>query len=357
MYIETSNIVMSSSHLYREKYSRQEELLVWRGNRQPAPAAAAPEAEGIKIPEKSAVIFSPEQDAGLGAKETDLDKIRDQVLEPGSKLFVIKILLEKLTGRKIKLLKVEELKPEYNGNPHEIKPGQGKGNDGAQPAHGWGLVYNLHETYHEREAMSFTAGGVVRTKDGREINFLLGLTMSREFMAERNFSFQAGDGAKIDPLVIVFDGNAAELTDVKFTFDLDTDGELDYISFVGPGAGFLALDLNGDGRINDGRELFGPTGGNGFSELAAYDIDGNNWIDEADPVFNRLLIWSKDAQGNDSLASLREKGGGAIYLGHVSSPFNLTNHANVAVGQIHSTGIYLKENSEVGLVQEIDLVV
>jgi hypothetical protein len=357
MYIESSNILMSSSHLYREKYSRQEELIVWRGNRQTAPGAAAPEVENVRVPEKTAVTPYPERDAGLGPKETDLDKIKDQALVPGSKLFVIKLLLEKLTGKKIKLLKVEDLKPQFNGNPHEIKPEQGKGGDGAPPAHGWGVVYNLHETYHEREAMSFTAGGVVRTKDGREINFLLGLIMSREFMATRDFSFRAGDAAKIDPLVINFNGAAAELTDMKFTFDLDGDGAPDNISFVGPGAGFLALDLNGDGRINDGRELFGPNTGNGFAELAAYDIDGNNWIDEADPVFNRLLIWSKDVQGNDSLTSLREKGIGAIYLNHVSSPFSLTDHANVAQGEIKSTGVYLMENGEVGLVQELDLVV
>lgn len=65
------------------------------------------------------------------------------------------------------------------------------------------------------------------------------------------------------------------LTEAKYNFDLDSDGREDLISFVRPGSGFLALDLNGDGRVNDGRELFGPATGDGFAELARYDQDGN----------------------------------------------------------------------------------
>jgi hypothetical protein len=45
-----------------------------------------------------------------------------------------------------------------------------------------------------------------------------------------------------------------------------------------------------DGRVNDGRELFGPITGDGFAELAAYDDDGNNWIDENDGIYDNLSI-------------------------------------------------------------------
>ena len=51
--------------------------------------------------------------------------------------------------------------------------------------------------------------------------------------------------------------DAANVTDQKFYFDLDADGELDEISTLASGSGFLALDKNGDGIINDGSELFG----------------------------------------------------------------------------------------------------
>ena len=62
-----------------------------------------------------------------------------------------------------------------------------------------------------------------------------------------------------------------------------SDGRKDNISFVQPGSGFLAVDKNNDGKINNGKELFGPNTGNGFDELAKYDSDGNQWIDESDP--------------------------------------------------------------------------
>lgn len=66
---------------------------------------------------------------------------------------------------------------------------------------------------------------------------------------------------------------AASLTERDFAFDIDLDGHADQIAFVGTGSGFLALDRNGDGEINDGSELFGPESGDGFAELAAYDLN------------------------------------------------------------------------------------
>ena len=82
-----------------------------------------------------------------------------------------------------------------------------------------------------------------------------------------------------DPLVINLDGNIAELSDQTFLFDLDGDGEMDEISELSAKSGFLALDKNGDGTINDGTELFGTRSGNGFQDLSAYDTDHNGFID------------------------------------------------------------------------------
>jgi poly(A) polymerase Pap1 len=62
----------------------------------------------------------------------------------------------------------------------------------------------------------------------------------------------------------------------------------------------LAYDRNSDGRINDGRELFGDANGasDGFAELRKYDSDGNNRIDGLDPIFAELRIWQdKDGDG------------------------------------------------------------
>jgi len=78
------------------------------------------------------------------------------------------------------------------------------------------------------------------------------------------------------------------------------------------GSGFLVHDQNGDGHVNDGTELFGPTTGDGFTELTTWDTDQNGWLDANDPIWAKLQIWTRDAAGNDLLFNLAQKGIGAI---------------------------------------------
>ena len=123
------------------------------------------------------------------------------------------------------------------------------------------------------------------------------------------------------------------------------------------GNGLLALDRNGDGRINNGLELFGPASGNGFAELARLDSDNNGWLDENDPMYDQLRVWMRDEAGNDSLATLAQKNVGAILLRPVESVFAMKNGANGVQGQLRETSIFLEESGGVGVVQEIDFAV
>ncbi|MDR1571176.1 MAG: hypothetical protein LBS32_01490, partial [Clostridiales Family XIII bacterium] len=124
----------------------------------------------------------------------------------------------------------------------------------------------LEASHYEKESLSYSAQGLVRTADGRSISIDVSLNMSREFAATLDQSFVSVEKAT-DPLIINLSGGSASLTATKYAFDLDLDGSADQISFAGEGSGFLALDKNGDGRINDGAELFGPSSGSGFGEL------------------------------------------------------------------------------------------
>lgn len=209
--------------------------------------------------------------------------------------------------------------------------------------------------YEESEATSFSTKGTVRTSDGREISFNLDVFMSRRFSEYFEEEMEVLQVNTCDPLVINFDGDIAELTDQKFFFDIDGDGIEDEISQLGSGSGYLALDKNGDGIINDGNELFGPGSGNGFGDLAAYDDDGNGWIDENDAIWSKLKIWCKNPDGTDSLYTLAEKGIGAICLQSVGTDFALNDAANNTNGYIRRTGIFLYENGNVGTVQHLDL--
>ncbi|MBQ8188360.1 MAG: hypothetical protein IJZ44_01120 [Lachnospiraceae bacterium] len=209
----------------------------------------------------------------------------------------------------------------------------------------------------EMENTAFQTMGVARTKDGREINFGVTVEMSRAFCAEFE-SFTQEDYVVTDPLMINLDSNVANITDMKFMFDIDADGQKEEVSLAEKGSGFLALDKNGDGKINDGSELFGTKSGDGFKDLAAFDEDGNGWIDEADSVFKKLKVWSKDEKGNDILIDLKKADVGAIYLGNANTEFSVKSGLeNRTDAIIRKTGVYLKESGSVGTVQHVDLAV
>ena len=54
----------------------------------------------------------------------------------------------------------------------------------------------------------------------------------------------------------------------------------------------------------------------------------------------RAKKWSKDAGGNDSLATLAERGIGALYLGSVATPFSVKDAGNTLQGQVRASGVF-----------------
>ena len=213
-----------------------------------------------------------------------------------------------------------------------------------------------NQYYHEEtETTGFSTTGTVRCADGREISFNLNLEMSRSFQEYYENSVSYTQTSMCDPLVINLNGNIADLSDQTFLFDIDGDGKEDEINRLGAGSGFLALDKNGDGIINDGSELFGTKSGNGFADLAAYDTDHNGFIDEGDEIWDKLKIWVMDENGNQQLYSLAEKGVGAICLQNASTDYMITDDQNNAKGMIRNTGVFLYENGGVGTVQHVDM--
>ena len=205
--------------------------------------------------------------------------------------------------------------------------------------------------------MSVQTSGQVKTADGRTIDFQLDLSVTSMQSTSLSESLRLGNAKLKDPLVIHFDGAVGELRNVAFQFDLDADGTTDSMPFVGTGSGFLALDANGNGQIDNGRELFGTQSGDGFADLAKFDSDDNGWIDEADPAYEQLSVWRMDAAGQTRLQSLASLDVGALYLGRVASDMTL-REAGVGqqLGQLRSTGMYLTNAGQAGALQQIDLV-
>lgn len=217
-------------------------------------------------------------------------------------------------------------------------------------------LYGVEESYScEVQQVRFRSNGSVTTQDGRSIEFKLDFEMSSRF--EQYYASMSQDIISMcDPLVLNFAGDIADLSDQKFSFDLDCDGEAEEISLLKGSNGFLSLDKNGDGIINDGSELFGTVSGDGFKDLAAYDMDNNGWIDENDDIFDALKIWYRDCDGTDKLLDLRGANVGAIYLGNADTDFNLRSADTFNVnGAIRKAGIFLYENAMAGSIVHLDI--
>ena len=109
------------------------------------------------------------------------------------------------------------------------------------------------------------------------------------------------------PLVLDLNGDGVQTISVSegTQFDLLNTGTQQSVGWVDRHDGLLAIDLNGDGHINSGVELFGdhmqlPNGSlakDGWHALAAMDSNADGQINAQDEGFDRLLVWV-DANGN-----------------------------------------------------------
>ncbi len=354
MIISNALIGMAAQRDYREQQSVTEHLEFWfdQPERLAPVKAELPETPDVEVDLSRAgsllAMHRQAEQLDLSAPMDSRDRLNKMIIEA---------MYKSITGKDLHMSTPADLQVGRESKTQTLNvdvspPAQAVTARSAGP----GLIYHRHERYQEQESMRFQAVGRVRTADGREIDFSVAMNMSREFVQESNITIEAGS-KKVDPLVINFDGLGASLSQTRFAFDLDNDGTTEQIASLRPGSGYLALDRNGDGIINNGSELFGPSSGRGFAELAAYDEDGNHFIDEGDSIYQQLRIWMINEDGSTQLAALGDKNIGAIFLGHVSSPFQLKDPQNNSLGEVANSGIYLTENGKVGVVQEINLTV
>lgn len=274
---------------------------------------------------------------------SSIDELFDLSDEDRAKINLLERLITALTGKEFKFSRMVKLNLNSQSSKSTVSE--------QQPSFGFQFS-SSHEVY-ESEKMSFESKGVIKTEDGREINFQMNLNYSREYYEKSETMIQFG-GVMQDPLVLNLDGNGIVFGDDTIKLDINLDGKEDTFRRLASGSGFLALDQNENGIIDDGSELFGPQTGSGFGELAAYDQDHNGWVDENDDIFNSLKIWQVDAQGNSKLLGLKESGVGAIYLGAVNSPYHIKEGLET-IADIKRSSVYLREDGKSLAIHEIDL--
>jgi hypothetical protein len=122
-------------------------------------------------------------------------------------------------------------------------------------------------------------------------------------------------------------------------FDLSSTGMKQRVGWVnGRQGGLLALDLNGNNRIDDGSELFGEftklykTGlraSNGYEALKQYDMNQDGVIDHQDPIYEKILVWfDHNANGisePSELVSLKQAQVSKISLRYQELPLEKQN--------------------------------
>ena len=146
---------------------------------------------------------------------------------------------------------------------------------------------------------------------------------------------------RYSPIVLDMDGNGIQTTllaESTGTFDLLGTGRALHSGWISSGDAFLAVDVNGNGRIDDISELFGGTKGQGFAKLASFDSNADGLVDAQDTAFSQLLLW-QDADGNHAtdageLRTLAEAGIASLNTAYVDQAVeqwgNLLGEASTA---------------------------
>ena len=110
------------------------------------------------------------------------------------------------------------------------------------------------------------------------------------------------------PLVVDLDGDdkiETVSTDGNVHFDFDSNQKIENSGWIGKNEGFLVRDINGNGQIDNGTEMFGnhtvlqngKNAVNGFEALKDLDSNGNGKFDAEDDAWSQVKVW-RDANTN-----------------------------------------------------------
>jgi len=142
-------------------------------------------------------------------------------------------------------------------------------------------------------------GGGLNVQTSAQIESLL---ISAGVITNANTSAQIAALAGVTPMVLDLDGNGIQTVNVQngVTFDIDNDGKVERTGWVARGDGLLVRDINGDGVINNGGELFGSgtvlsngqKAKDGYEAMRALDTNFDVILDSKDAAFSQLAAWA-----------------------------------------------------------------
>jgi len=202
------------------------------------------------------------------------------------------------------------------------------------------------EFNYRYQAVDASFAGAVQLEDGSTQSFAFSFSMQESYAS---FSIRQEAVLK-DPLVLSTTGQSFQWTGASQSFDFFSNDTNAKLPTLADGQYYLSYDRNQDGRITQGKELFGPSTGSGFAELAALDEDQDGFVDSSDSAWQQLSIW----RPGEALQSLTDAGIGAISAQSVATSFGLYD-GDALMARIARSGIFLSEQGNVGLLQQVDL--
>jgi hypothetical protein len=174
----------------------------------------------------------------------------------------------------------------------------------------------------------------------------------------RDFTTAANSQPPRDPLVLDLDGDGIETVGIfgasgtgsPILFDHDANGTRTGTGWIAPDDALLVRDIDGNGSIDSGRELFGDntllpngqTATNGFTALQQHDSNGDGQVNSQDAIFSQLRVWrdlNQDgvSQANE-LQTLAQAGIASIGVVGTATNTNLGNgNTQIAAGSFTRT--------------------
>jgi VCBS repeat-containing protein len=193
---------------------------------------------------------------------------------------------------------------------------------------GQGNVINLQEAMNEKSELASSVSEFQNlSESGNLADFEANIDAIIEGWALYDLSGESANSTP--PIVFDLDGDGATSTSLDSSsayFDYDGDGRREHTAWSDAGDALLSVDLDGDGVITHGAEVFGnytmkadgTKATDGYDAMAQYDTNGDNVLDASDAEFSKLRLWKDLNQNgkNDAgeLSTLSENGISAINL-------------------------------------------